>query len=559
MNALFNTSVTVSLVVLCGIGAAAMLRSRSAALRHWILSAAVMCALAAPLLQVVAPSWHLPRMSPSAVTTLTTYRVPVAQGEPRGAVPEITATATSFNFAPAFVPLWLAGAAISLSVLFIAMTRLTWIASRSERVRDQRWVDLAEAAAREHRQQRTLVLLQSDHPTLLVTWGLMQPKIILPAVAREWSDDRIHVVLSHELAHIARWDWATQLLAELLRSIYWFNPLVWIACRRLRREGEHACDDTVLNLGVEGPDYATHLLDLARVLRHPKPMWSPAPAMARQSTLERRIRAMLNGHHNRQGITRIMRVATSIALLTMTLVIAGYGASAQTFSTISGAIVDSQGASLPDARLVLSNVETKATYEVRSNRTGQFEFLGITSGDYVLQAIAPGFKSFQANVSLSGQTLRRDISMNVGTLEETVSITGGGGERSAADRLKDEQFALNARERFQRTLAECRASDPIAGTAVGGQIRPPRKIRDVRPLYPEGARSAGIAGSAKLVAIIGTDGFVKDVKSVDATVNPDLVQAATEAVRQWEFDGTLLNCVPVEVEMTVSVGFSPER
>ena len=58
---------------------------------------------------------------------------------------------------------------------------------------------------------------------------------------------------------------------------------------------------------------------------------------------------------------------------------------------------------------------------------------------------------------------------------------------------------------------------------------------------------------------IGTDGLVKSVKSVDPTVHADLVDAATAAVTQWEFDATLLDCVPVEVEITVSVGFDPAR
>ncbi len=107
---------------------------------------------------------------------------------------------------------------------------------------------------------------QSDHPSLLVTWGLARPKVILPSSADEWSDDRARVVMSHELAHIRRGDWIVQLSAELLRAFYWFNPLMWIACRRLRLESEHACDDEVMSRGVEGSDYATHLIELARAL-----------------------------------------------------------------------------------------------------------------------------------------------------------------------------------------------------------------------------------------------------------------------------------------------------
>ncbi len=103
-----------------------------------------------------------------------------------------------------------------------------------------------------------MTLLESTHPSLLVTWGLARPKVILPAAAAAWTDERARVVLSHELAHIRRGDWIVQLSAELLRAFYWFNPLLWIACRRLRLESEHACDDEVMSRGVEGTDYATH-------------------------------------------------------------------------------------------------------------------------------------------------------------------------------------------------------------------------------------------------------------------------------------------------------------
>ena len=87
------------------------------------------------------------------------------------------------------------------------------------------------------------------HPALLVTWGAINPVILLPADADSWPAERVSLVLAHEMAHLARRDWLTQLAAEIVRAIHWFNPLFWLACARLRQESEHASDDIVLDLG----------------------------------------------------------------------------------------------------------------------------------------------------------------------------------------------------------------------------------------------------------------------------------------------------------------------
>ena len=61
-------------------------------------------------------------------------------------------------------------------------------------------------------------------------------------------------------------------------------------------------------------------------------------------------------------------------------------------------------------------------------------------------------------------------------------------------------------------------------------------------------------GIVIIEAIIGKDGNVKDAKVLRSV--PLLDQAALEAVRQWRFTPTLLNNVPVEVVMTVTVNFT---
>jgi beta-lactamase regulating signal transducer with metallopeptidase domain len=59
-----------------------------------------------------------------------------------------------------------------------------------------------------------------------VTWGVIRPKIVLPADAATWRRARLDVVLAHEIAHITRGDWVVQIVAEVCKAIYWFNSLV---------------------------------------------------------------------------------------------------------------------------------------------------------------------------------------------------------------------------------------------------------------------------------------------------------------------------------------------
>ena len=95
---------------------------------------------------------------------------------------------------------------------------------------------------------------------------------------------------------------------------------------------------------------------------------------------------------------------------------------------------------------------------------------------------------------------------------------------------------------------------PQAPVRVGGQIKPPTKIKDVRPVYPPIAQSARVSGVVIIEATIGVDGSVIDARVIRPVALLD--QAALEAVRQWKFSPTLLNGVPVPVIMTVTVNFT---
>ena len=135
-------------------------------------------------------------------------------------------------------------------------------------------------------------IVKGDSGTVPMTWGVLQPVVWLPADAEEWDDERRSLVLTHELAHVRRRDALTQWIAHLALVVNWFNPLAWIAVKRVRDERERACDDAVLELGARPTSYADHLLDIVRSHGTANgPM--PALAMARRSQFEGRLLAIL--------------------------------------------------------------------------------------------------------------------------------------------------------------------------------------------------------------------------------------------------------------------------
>ena len=539
-----------SLIVFAALVVTFALQRRSAALRHWVLAAGVACAAAVPVLTSIVPAWPLPFAAPTAFSRyedpFTESSAPVsgrqgsAAASPAGRPVSVApAQYRGFDLFAAARTLWIAGAIVGLSILLTGLLRLAWIAVHADRITNGRWYDFAQRIATSYGLRRPVTLLQSAHPSLLVTWGLVRPKVILPSAADTWTDERAQVVLSHELAHIRRGDWIVQLSAELLRAIYWFNPLLWLACRRLRLESEHACDDEVMSRGVVGTEYATHLIELARTLNQRRQILLPAPAMARPSSLERRVRAMLNVHRNRGPISRGTRAAIFVLLFAATAIVA---AAQGSFVSFSGTIVDESARGIPSTTVALTNEARQAKYEVKTNAIGRFEFVGLPPGDYGVEAKGMGFESLKDVVSVSGQNVQRNYTLKLGTLQETIIIK---------DDVRDhgrEPRPSPFRERPASKRAEC------ATSGGGGYIVPPKKLRDFSPTYPVNLRGTGTSGSVVLRGRIALDGYITDI-SVVGDAHPDFANAAVVAVREWLYSETLLNCAPVEVGMTITANF----
>jgi len=106
---------------------------------------------------------------------------------------------------------------------------------------------------------------------------------------------------------------------------------------------------------------------------------------------------------------------------------------------------------------------------------------------------------------------------------------------------------------FRRTIAPSSASLPGKRWRVSGGVEQGLLIREIKPVYPQTARQAGVQGEVILQAVIGKDGRIENLRVISG--NPLLAKAAWDAVVQWRYRPYLLDGEPVEVETQITVNF----
>jgi TonB family protein len=254
---------------------------------------------------------------------------------------------------------------------------------------------------------------------------------------------------------------------------------------------------------------------------------------------------MLDKHRNRAPVSR-PALATQAAL--MVAVSIAIAAAQGGFASLTGSIIDPTNGVLQGVTLVLTNAASEAKYEVRTDGTGRYEFVGLPAGEYLFEAKRPGFATFKGKLTVAGQNVQRDLTMEVGSVQETITVTHSRSNPSA----DSPQPAAASRPKPPRP--DCSSAPAAEGLPVGGNIRPPMKLKHVRPVYSPLLAGQGVEGTVALRGRIGITGLVEDLEVV-STPHTDLANAALDAVRQWEFAETLLNCKPVPVSIGITINF----
>jgi TonB family protein len=441
-----------------------------------------------------------------------------------------------------------------------------------------------------------------------VTFGVWKPTVLVPDAFDRLPAGVRRAALAHELWHVRRRDWLWLMAEELLRAVFWFHPaIVWLVSQ-VQRSREEVVDELTVLLTNARRTYIETLLRFADETS----VYPAAPIASRGHLLQRMLLISKEAGMSRQRI-----MASSMVTMLVVVGTVGYGVSAFPLNATAPAVVEPQGTQTPprDPRRAAVAQESPAERVLKSelDGTNPRKYLDLAKIQEARGALAEaettllaGKKAFPDNTTILAALgvfySRTDqIDKWVATFREAYAVSptfrpqyANALNHKAAKLEMDAGLDPANRARLQAAASALRQqaqeltppppppspsyrvreavkdappppppSAPLrspAGTdwpppvRVGGPIKVPTKVKDVKPLYPEIAQASRVQGVVIIEAMIDPSGRVAEARVLRG--QPLLDDAALEAVKGWEFTPTQVEGVAVPVIMTVTVNFS---
>ena len=473
--------------------------------------------------------------------------------------------------------------AIAGAVVLIGIgARLFWIALGAARLhRLRRRAEARPAAGFDDLQAaigtRAQILWTSDvrHP---VTFGVGDPVILLPDALRSADAAAQRAVLAHELAHVRRRDWLWVIGEEIVRSVFWFHPAVWWLVSRVQLARETVVDE----MSILATNARRTYLDTLLAFADDTGLVSP-PAFSARRHLFYRVMLL-----SKEGDMSSLRIAIASCVL---MVVLGAGAwhAVQAFPLYGKGDVTQaaqQPPRDPTVRTAPTPPEPVSTVDLH-RRAVEYQDkarvdTALTPEDR-LKLIAAAIAYEDRALALEPNFVDALVYKNI-LLRMQANLTADPQERKAllaeADELRSRAIALrNAGVRSPSEPSGIAPPPPpppppppmspsaaalspdfetnvarLQPIRVGGNIKTPTKVRDVKPEYPDEARAKKVQGVVIVEVLIDEDGSVADARILRSI--PDFDEVALGAVKQWKFVPTLLNGQATALLMTVTVNFT---
>lgn len=169
----------------------------------------------------------------------------------------------------AIFQVWMLGVII-LSLYSFVYNVLFWTRVKNSTVfTGQSILRLLEESKEQLGIQTSISIIQTSGISIPAIFGVTRPWLLIPeTVLKNMGQESLRYVILHELAHLRRKDIIINWIALVLQIIHWFNPLVWLAFRKMRADREMACDEAVLRHleQKEAMRYGHTLLDMVEII-----------------------------------------------------------------------------------------------------------------------------------------------------------------------------------------------------------------------------------------------------------------------------------------------------
>jgi TonB family protein len=415
------------------------------------------------------------------------------------------------------------------------------------------------------------------------TFGFFRPTVALPEGFDALVPAFQRSVICHELIHVKRRDMAVAFVQELAVTALWFHPWIWLLRARIRVAREQVVDSRVVAMLGNREEYVRCLVDISG--HDLAPHFSQAGAgMLRPRELRARVDAIFQEVHMsgmRVAAAALAFIGVTIAtgliavaamplraspiasaptsndplpLVVSRFLIAG-GATAPISWTAAARPEAAQSQTVPNApRKQINKAYPEYPQDALERGIKGVVIVDITvnaAGDVTTAAVASGPQELRASAFKTALGLKFTPASSTTAMKISVEYTLTGnswGVRiwdSTADGSRTGPVVFSSRGPENEMPAAAR---------VGGAISPPKKIKDVPPMYPAEAQEARVQGVVILEARVDENGEVSHTHVLRSI--PLLDQAAVDAVKQWQYTPTLLNGVAIPVIMTVTVNFT---
>jgi beta-lactamase regulating signal transducer with metallopeptidase domain len=215
--------------------------------------------------------------------------------------------------------IWTSGIVLASLKIIIGKIGLLHLTKQAHRTRLEKYSSVVKQLSNILGIHREIVLITSSNCKLPFTCRVFKPIIVFPSDMVYWSKKRVQIVLLHELAHIRRMDFLTQLIARITCTFFWFVPPVWIAYTNLYLEQEQACDELVIKGGTKPTEYASHVVNIARRIKGHILLAGLFIARGRKKILEKRVTNVLKHRDFTEKVKGGIEMKTRNVLLIIVL------------------------------------------------------------------------------------------------------------------------------------------------------------------------------------------------------------------------------------------------